>query len=177
MNQKANSVADLAAVLIQQARAPDHERIARNERRITAANRLKRSKGASQVRKNPLPLNQIQGSVEGVQIRWANILDAEFAATWPAEVVHDSLEVSRYTAAWPPLPEGVRERVKQERQRFAERVENRGEELFEGEEGRRGAEALENVISGEKPKKGLRERLFGGFGGREKSKGSDEKTA
>ena len=175
MNQKANSVADLAAVLIQQARTPDHERIARNERRISATNKLKRSKGTSLDRKNPLPLNQIQGSVEGVRIRWANILDAEFAATWPEEVVHDSLEVSRYAASWPELPEEVKERVKQERQRLVDRVGDGDLVDVEREEGgEKGAEALDKVIGGEKPKKGLRERLFGGLGGKEKS---NERTA
>jgi hypothetical protein len=44
--------------------------------------------------------------LDGTTIRWANILDAEYAATWPKIVVHDSLGKSRYTAAW-PLPENT----------------------------------------------------------------------
>lgn len=34
-------------------------------------------------------------------IRWADILDAEFAQTWPAQVVHHTLQRHRFTAAFP----------------------------------------------------------------------------
>lgn len=165
MNQKANSVADIAAVLIQQARPPSPERIARCNVRIKNANRLKRAKGAS-VLKNPLPATELQGSVEGVRIRWANLLDAEFAATWPAEVVHDSLETARYAAAWPPLPEAVREEVDKGRESFLGIGEAAGVE----ESGNaRGSEALDKLIGQEAPtKKGLKERVFGTFKREEK---------
>lgn len=33
-------------------------------------------------------------SVQGLRIKWADILDAEFARTWPASVVHESLETA-----------------------------------------------------------------------------------
>ena len=45
------------------------------------------------------------GGCEGVMVRWADLRDAEFAEKWPKAVVHDGLEKSRYTAAFPlPLP-------------------------------------------------------------------------
>ncbi len=101
MNQKANSIADLAAVLLQQERGPTTEQIERSERRVKRAEQLKRQKGPSKVKKKPILAREL-GGTEGVMVRWANILDAEFAETWPVAVVHDVLGKSRYTAAFPP---------------------------------------------------------------------------
>jgi hypothetical protein len=100
MNQKANSVADLAAVLLQQERGPTTEQIERSERRVKQVEKLKRQKGADKVKKKPVLAPEL-GGTEGVMVRWANILDAEFAETWPVAVVHDVLGKSRYTAAFP----------------------------------------------------------------------------
>lgn len=100
MNQKANTVADLAAVLLQQEKDPTAKEIERSETRIKLVERMKRQKGANQVKKKPLPIQEL-GGTEGVTVRWANILDAEFAETWPVAVVHGVLEQSRYTAAYP----------------------------------------------------------------------------
>ena len=102
MNQKANSVADMAAVLLQQARPPTEEElaIANRKRRLDGRPPAKRGLG----RQMNTEATSFQGSVEGVRIRWANILDAEYAQTWPKDVVHDGLAKSRYTAAWPPAP-------------------------------------------------------------------------
>lgn len=101
MNQKANSVADLAAVLLLQEQGPSLEQIAQSERRIRRAKQLKMQKGAYKVNRNPISSTE-WGGVEGVRIRWTNILDAEYAETWPTAVVHDVLQKSRYTAAFPP---------------------------------------------------------------------------
>ncbi len=101
MNQKANSIADLAAVLLQQERGPTTEQIERSERRVKRVEQLKRQKGPNKVKKKPI-LAQELGGTEGVMVRWANIFDAEFAETWPVAVVHDVLGKSRYTAAFPP---------------------------------------------------------------------------
>lgn len=106
MNQKANSVADLAAVLLQQEREPTAEQAEAAKKRIAKAEAqaLKRRKGNKKVRlMNPVPLSEMTG-VEGVKVRWTNPLDAEYAQTWPAAVVHDGLlHRSRYTAAFPEL--------------------------------------------------------------------------
>lgn len=102
MDQKANSVADLAAVLLQQEQGPTTEQIERSERRVKQVEKLRRQKGASKVKKKPILAPEL-GGTEGVMVRWANILDAEFAETWPVAVVHDVLGKSRYTAAF-PLP-------------------------------------------------------------------------
>lgn len=92
MDQKANSVADLAAVLLQQER-PVEETSGR-----WGGKKKKKMKGGGR---------NLQGTVEGVRIRWADVLDAEFAATWPEAVVHDVLARSRYTAAFPAVEEVV----------------------------------------------------------------------
>ncbi|MCJ1388140.1 hypothetical protein MMC18_000985 [Xylographa bjoerkii] len=102
MNQKANSVADMAAVLLIQSREP-------TEREMSAAKRKVRTDGRPLARRGKgtqasAEALTIRGSVEGVRIRWADILDAEYAETWPVEVVHDGLEKHRYTAAWPQAP-------------------------------------------------------------------------
>lgn len=103
MDQKANSVADLAAVLQLQEVGPSEERIANAERRRRRVETLKRQKGADKVKKAPVDVASEMGGVEGVTIRWANILDAQFAETWPERVVHGGLEKSRYTAAFPAV--------------------------------------------------------------------------
>ena len=102
MNQKANSVADMAAVLQQQERPPTPEQLERAERKIRKDGRPLAKRGLGKQRSAEA---HSMGSVEGVRIRWANILDAEFAETWPAAVVHDGLGKSRYTAAYPPPPD------------------------------------------------------------------------
>ena len=102
MNQKANSVADLAAVLWQQEKGPSDERKANAGRRIEIVGKLKQQKGQKKVKKNPLDVDEL-GGTGGVYVRWADILDAEYAETWPGEVVHDVLLKSRHTAAWPAL--------------------------------------------------------------------------
>jgi len=47
-------------------------------------------------------------TMEGIKIAWANLLDAEFAATWPSSVVHDDMITPgtrmRYV---PPKPEAI----------------------------------------------------------------------
>lgn len=106
MNQKANSIADLAAVLLQQERAPTIEQIEHSERRVQRVEQLKRQKGVEKVSKKLVLPSELRG-VEGVTVRWTNILDAEFAETWPAAVVHDVLGKSRYTAAFPVVKEAA----------------------------------------------------------------------
>ncbi|MCJ1319614.1 hypothetical protein MMC15_004950 [Xylographa vitiligo] len=102
MNQKANSVADMAAVLLIQAREPTEQEVtlAKWKVRTDGQPLAKRGKG----RQASADALTIRGSVEGVRIRWADILDAEYAETWPIDVVHDGLEKHRYTAAWPQAP-------------------------------------------------------------------------
>lgn len=105
MNQKANSIADLAAVLLQQEQGPTEERVEQQERRMKRVERLKRQKGPERVKKNPVDLEKEMNGVKGVFVRWADLLDAEFAATWPEAVVHDRLKKSRHDAAWPAVEE------------------------------------------------------------------------
>ncbi len=110
MDQKANSVADLAAVLLQQESGPGQEKVERSERRRARVEELKRRKGEAKVKKAPLDVvKEFGAGVEGVRVFWANLLDAEFAKTWPKGVEHGDLRVSRYTAAFPVGPERVEE--------------------------------------------------------------------
>lgn len=114
MDQKANSVADLAAVLQLQEKGPSEKRIVNAERRRRRVETLKKQKGEDKVKKAPIDIASEMRGVEGVRVRWANILDAEFAETWPEGVEHGGLEKSRYTAAFPTVEivedeEGVRD--------------------------------------------------------------------
>ena len=98
MDQKANSVADVAAVLLQQETPPDLEREKRMQRLVRrgAGPVAKRGWGSKRVR-----VPNLVGTVEGVSVAWADLRDAEFAETWPEGVVHRGLERSRYAVAWP----------------------------------------------------------------------------
>lgn len=104
MNQKANSVADLAAVLLQQERPPTAKQIEISAGRIKLKNSLRKRKGPLEVEDHPVPAQELSG-VDGVIVRWANMMDAEFARTWPQAVIHDELMKSRHTAAFPPGPQ------------------------------------------------------------------------
>jgi len=103
MNQRANSVADLAAVLLQGEKGPSKERIEYKEgsRRDWARVRMQKEKAGKEVPKRSPHAAQEAYGVEGVTVRWADILDAEFAETWPEQVVHHTLQRHRYTAAFP----------------------------------------------------------------------------
>ena len=103
MDQKANSIADLAAVLQLQGKGPSEERIVNAERRRRRVETLKMQKGEDKVKKAPIDVVSEMGGVEGVKVRWANMLDMEFAETWPKEVEHHGLETSRYTPAFPAV--------------------------------------------------------------------------
>ena len=116
MDQKANSVADLAAVLLQQESGPDEKMVERSERRRARVEQLKKRKGEKKVKKAPIDARKEFGmGVEGVRVFWANLLDAEFAETWPKGVEHGDLRVSRYTAAFPVGPERVEEVVEEKK--------------------------------------------------------------
>lgn len=103
MNQKANSIADLAAVLLQQEKGLSEERLERQEKKMKRVERLKKQKGAHRVKKDPVDLRREMGGVKGVCVRWVDMLDAEFAETWPEAVVHAELKKRRYDAAWPVM--------------------------------------------------------------------------
>lgn len=105
MNQKANSIADMAAVLLLQEQGPTDERIINAERRTRRLESLKRIKGEDKIKKAPVDVLAELGGVEGVMVRWADMLDAEYAETWPEAVVHTDLEKSGYTAAFPVAEE------------------------------------------------------------------------
>jgi len=107
MNQKANSVADMAATLLWQARPMEKGEPTEDESgngEVESADVRKAPRQGRVVRKHVASGEELwRGSVRGVEIRWRDVLDAEFAETWPEEVVHGQLEVSRHTAVWPPV--------------------------------------------------------------------------
>lgn len=109
MDQKANSVADLAAVLLQQEQEPTAEQIEISDKRINHNNRLRKLKGDQNVWGHPVSARELSG-VKGVKVRWADRLDAGFAKRWPRAVVHQDLMKNRYTAAFPATaPERIQE--------------------------------------------------------------------
>lgn len=88
MDQKANSVADLAASL-----ALEIERITK----IAKEPKRRPQRGERVPLTLPIP-------VEGdVVVRWSNIYDYEFAKDWPAAVVHDHMERDGRHTALPPV--------------------------------------------------------------------------
>ena len=100
MNQKANTVADMAAVLAIQARPPSPEVVEKMRRLVRTDGRPVAKKGVgSQQTANVF---EFQGKIEGTSVWWANTLDAEYAETWPKEVKHGKLAMDRGTAVWPP---------------------------------------------------------------------------
>ena len=111
MDQKANSVADIAAVLKGQ------------EGELEKALNQKEALGVKGI-KVPTPkrgavrkAQQLEAKIqqlesvrkEPVRIRWANILDAEYAESWPESVIHDGLGSTRHTAPHPEPVEKVAE--------------------------------------------------------------------
>ena len=106
MNQKANTVADLAAVLIQLERDPDDRRIQAKE--ISASFwKARRKQRPEKFKRLPLPAVELAG-VKGVRIRWADPFDAEYAREWPRAVVHHQLVQARHSPAFPELsPHGA----------------------------------------------------------------------
>lgn len=111
MNQKANSVADMAAVLLMQEKGPTQEQLEERQKRYSRITRLK-AQGKKKLRRSH-PQEVETGGVKGVTIRWADLRDTEFAETWPQEVVHEGLKISGYTAAWPEADLG--EETKEEK--------------------------------------------------------------
>ncbi|KAL8705683.1 MAG: hypothetical protein Q9201_001203 [Fulgogasparrea decipioides] len=103
MDQKANSIADIARILYLQKKGLTNEQVKNAKMRKERVERLK-AKGKKSMRRRD-PQKPQSGGVKGVVIRWANLLDAEFAKSWPEKVVHDGLTAHRYTAAFPPLEE------------------------------------------------------------------------
>ncbi|KAK3680192.1 hypothetical protein LTR78_000569 [Recurvomyces mirabilis] len=89
-------------------------------------------------------------STEGVKVKWHNILDAEFAAAWPANVEHERMGWSKFVA-----PRGDSEAVDDVgvwREMQAERRKGLG---------RRGREVGENEIEGEGVGGAFGERVAG----------------
>ena len=103
MNQKANSVADLAAVLHHLQIGPDEKRQHRYEVNKRRWDHLVQMGATRKMGKQtgPLDVGTEHKGVEGVRLYWNELFDAEFAKKWPQEVVHGSLSRSGFTIAWP----------------------------------------------------------------------------
>lgn len=114
MDQKANSVADLAAVLLIQEKGPDPKKVEDAERKMKRVEKKRMMHGKDSVKTTPVDLAKEMPGVEGVMVRWANLLDAEYAEYWPEAVVHDDLRKNRYTAAFPMMETAMEEGVSQE---------------------------------------------------------------
>lgn len=77
-----------------------------NDRQIPAKRGIGRNRA-----KKPRPLME----VNGIRIAWADILDAEFAATWPKNIMHDVLERgSARTRNIPPTPDATENELQEE---------------------------------------------------------------
>ncbi|KAH0544360.1 hypothetical protein FGG08_001501 [Glutinoglossum americanum] len=105
MNQKENSVADIAAVLMGQEGDLEKALKEREALHVKGDKRPMPKRGIiKKSQKLEAKIAELErAKTEPVNIKWANILDAEFAESWPERVIHDGLAVSRYTAL-PPEP-------------------------------------------------------------------------
>lgn len=116
MDQKANAIADLAAVLKEQdvlantpetvARKQKMEEEAANPKATPETTQASRPKHGPLPKRGPLRKQAAAENIpiytlDGVRIRWANPLDAEYAESWPAAVQHDIVGITRYTAPKP----------------------------------------------------------------------------
>ena len=101
MNQKANTVADLAAVLLQFERGPEESRIL-NKEHSAAFWKMRRTSNPQKYKRIPLPPVELAG-IQGVRIRWTDPFDAEFAREWPRAVVHHQLTQARHSPAFPEM--------------------------------------------------------------------------
>ncbi|KAI9783230.1 MAG: hypothetical protein M1839_004070 [Geoglossum umbratile] len=106
MNQKANSVADIAAVLKGQEEELEKALKEKESLGVAGAKQPMPKRGIlKKAQKLEAKIAELQNvEAEHVKIKWANILDAEFAEDWPDSVIHDGLAISRHTA---PHPEPV----------------------------------------------------------------------
>jgi len=102
--------------------------------------------------RRPLPRPM---TLEGVLIKWANISDAEYASSWPEEVVHDRMGVVKRTAPRPdepaaPFPSTEEERAMENVVLDGESVEQdeaQGKEEEEGEEQEEKKELKRSLLS------------------------------
>lgn len=78
MDQKANSVADMAAVLAD----------------------ISPPGGGDAIDGGMMVSEGKKGSDVVVEVRWRDLLDAEFARTWPENVIHDVLEGGSVESAY-----------------------------------------------------------------------------
>ena len=114
MDQKANSVADMAAVLHMQAQPPTQEAVIKAKGRVRVDGRPVPKRGLH--RKPTASVLEFQGKLGRTSIWWASLRDAEYAESWPGEVTHGRLAVVRGSALWPPPLGWAFEEVKVERE-------------------------------------------------------------
>ena len=125
MDQKANSIADMAAVLAIQARPPESWLVKKMERLVDTKEWYLPQEGETRDKKVIQPswprakrgrnsrighrVFEFQGKIDGTSIWWADPSDAEYAETWPVEVVHHNLDIVRGHPRWPPTSQNVPE--------------------------------------------------------------------
>ena len=130
-DQKPYAVADMAAVLALQARAPNAEELRTHQRRVwLSENKRVRPKRGPHSRLTAAAF-EFQGLVDRVGVWWAQVRDAEYARTWPVAVQHGRLAVNRGKPVWPPprgwAVEEVKVRVEEEEEAAEEGVTERVE--------------------------------------------------
>lgn len=113
VNQKANSIADIAATLMKQEEdGHDWESAAESKpskKEKMRKGRQQRISSQSDSREKsidasaPGKVRSTSSEAPNVTIAWRNLLDAGFAERWPAAVVHGGLDYTRHTTG-PPLP-------------------------------------------------------------------------
>ena len=94
MDQKANSIADIAAVLIAREKANAGEKAEGKVKGTGQGEALAIEE--KQIAESPGSTQASEDTRQGDEVRilWADILDAEYAETWPDSVLHDGMDFS-----------------------------------------------------------------------------------
>jgi hypothetical protein len=125
MDQKANSIADIAAVLLKQDQ-DRHPWSTPVEPAAVHREALEQGMKPQEYKERQVQLQKQQNKVlqrqkrlgiqppadekpegqgvRGVTIEWRNLFDAEYAEKWPPEVLHGPMDFSRHVAPVPQLP-------------------------------------------------------------------------
>ncbi|KAF2238802.1 hypothetical protein EV356DRAFT_572864 [Viridothelium virens] len=96
---------------------------------------------------------------EGVKVAWSNVMDAEFAESWPEAVQHTHMGITRHTAANPDLPPRMEPKVRHRSPMHEAEVEGRKEEIKQSKREAAEEEKKANAATDNEPGWNLVRRL------------------
>ena len=128
MDQKANSVADIAHVLgsIGTAKGDGVGLAVEGKKGVWEEEEGVDKLGKSIVRRKWVPNPEAEKVV--VEVRWRDLLDAEYAETWKGNVIHDMLERGGVESTYGDAVRAAEEAKRVEERQMAEMAEKEGGE-------------------------------------------------